>query len=410
MAGCAKSGSQLIGARFKSGGPQAALIVRGQVNDRFLRLNRPNDIFNGQCAVPDQGDDDHGVERQTAEGRIEGGAHRNVEGRIVHGGIVGAATDFVNRQWGGVMTRRLSGLTPDPLAAGLVVAARHYGVDPLKVFSGRKVRHASRAVQATASALIGALEPREGLVTAVARVFGVMSPTRLAPCELKRAEITPDLQETILEAMLGAGLIPQAVALVDRPGTAKPTPRKPAPTPLAIEALPPFVKNCVGRWLKAFNAGELTLNLVRDRLRKRMIKEGLDDALCPSLQTLHRAARAQRQAEAEARRAEPEAPAVVPTPRPFNGRQGFVVLDELARAERPVRTAKTTRRIVEAAPTRAADVHYGHGVARPLELGEGDRRLVQACLSQGGFPRAVALPSGVTAWASHDDKPWRFCP
>lgn len=300
------------------------------------------------------------------------------------------------------MTRRLSGLTPDPLAAGLVVAAHHYGVDPLKVFSGRKVRHASRAVQATASALIGALEPREGLVAAVARVFGVMSPTRLAPCELQRAEITPDLQETILQAMLGAGLIPQAVALVDRPVAARPTPKKKAPVqpaPLAIEALPPFVRNCVGRWLKAFNAGELTLNLVRDRLQKRMIKEGLDDALCPSLQTLHRAARAQRQAEAEAeaRRAEPEAPAVVPTPRPFNGRQGVVILDELARAERPVRTAKTTRRIVEAAPTRAADVHYGHGVARPLELGEGDRRLVQACLSQGGFPRAVALPSGVRA-------------
>lgn len=237
--------------------------------------------------------------------------------------------------------RRISGLTPDPLAAGLVVAAHHYGVDPLKVFSGRKVRHASRAVQATASALIGALEPREGLVTAVARVFGVMSPTRLAPCELQRAEITPALQETILETMLGAGLIPEAVALVDRPVTAKPAPRKPSPAqpaPLAIEA-----------------------------------------------------------------------PAVVPTPGPLNGRQGVVILDELAWAERPVRTAKTTRRIVEAAPTRTADVHYGHGVARPLELGEGDRRLVQACLSQGGFPRAVSLPSGVTVWASHDDKPWRFC-
>lgn len=338
------------------------------------------------------------------------------------------------------MTRRLSGLRPDPLAAGLVVAARHYGVDPLKVFSGRKVRYASRAVQATASALIDALEPREGLVSAVARVFGVMSPTSLAPCGLRRAKITPALQDTILEAMLGAGFRGDAVTLIDAPSLSRgrvgpksvpaqagscgfdsrplhqdadtpaehPAPAKPAP--LAIEALPPFVRNCVGRWLKAFNAGELTLNLVRDRLRKRMIKEGLDDALCPSLQTLHRAARAQRQAEAEARRAEPEAPAVVPTPRPFNGRQGFVVLDELARAERPVRTAKTTRRIVEAAPTRAADVHYGHGVARPLELGEGDRRLVQACLSQGGFPRAVALPSGVTAWASHDDKPWRFCP
>ena len=62
------------------------------------------------------------------------------------------------------------------------------------------------------------------------------------------------------------------------------------------------------------------------------------------------------------------------------------------------------------APARRPDVHYGPHTAPPLDLGDGDRKLVAACVAQGGFPRAVLVKPGVTVWADHADTPWRFRP
>lgn len=54
---------------------------------------------------------------------------------------------------------------------------------------------------------------------------------------------------------------------------------------------------------------------------------------------------------------------------------------------------------------------YGANAA-PMLGGEGmarvdDSRLVERCLAQGGFPRAMKTKSGVTLWLRHGGGLWR---
>lgn len=37
-------------------------------------------------------------------------------------------------------------------------------------------------------------------------------------------------------------------------------------------------------------------------------------------------------------------------------------------------------------------------------------RLVDACMEQGGFPRAVALPNGRAVWLNAHNRPWMWTP
>lgn len=69
--------------------------------------------------------------------------------------------------------RRLSGLTADQCAVGLVVAARSLGVEPLQVFGTRGVRRAAMARKAVAAVVLSAETRPRGLTLAVARVLAL---------------------------------------------------------------------------------------------------------------------------------------------------------------------------------------------------------------------------------------------
>lgn len=58
------------------------------------------------------------------------------------------------------------------------------------------------------------------------------------------------------------------------------------------------------------------------------------------------------------------------------------------------------------APEPMARDRTNEGAGAPPITLHHDDELVSACLSQGGFPRAVRTSLG-TVWASHDNKPWR---
>lgn len=338
------------------------------------------------------------------------------------------------------MTRHISGLTAEHCAAGLVYAALHFGIHPSKVFETGKPRKAGVSRMAVASAVIAAAPVIPGLTQNIARLFRV-TPNKIAPSGLSSSRIDAALQARIVAAMSAAGFDPMAVALVGAAPMPSSTasPRKSRstlqPARLAVDAIPGDAGVCAKRWLRTFNAGELTLNLVRSRLQNRMARQGLDEALCPTLSELHRAAKALRRADAAekppagAERNETKKEhggtsakvAASGNPSPLRTQEGAVVRDDLAHAEvlakrvSVMRTASARRaeRLSfepEPAPKRIPDIVYGDTQAKPLDLGAGDLALVAACVAQGGFPRAVQVRPGVTVWADHADQIWKFRP
>jgi hypothetical protein len=54
-------------------------------------------------------------------------------------------------------------------------------------------------------------------------------------------------------------------------------------------------------------------------------------------------------------------------------------------------------------------IPFGGGPGVYLDPIDNDR-LVLACLEQGGFPRAMALPDGRAVWLNAHDKPWMWTP
>lgn len=111
------------------------------------------------------------------------------------------------------MTRRLTGLTADHCAVALVTAARIYGVEPLSVFDGRKVRYSTKVRQCVGAALLATQSAKPGLVQAIARVVA-LAPVRLAPVEVARAKVTVEDRITVVDALRAAGLEPRALRLI----------------------------------------------------------------------------------------------------------------------------------------------------------------------------------------------------
>lgn len=311
------------------------------------------------------------------------------------------------------MTRHVSGLTAEHCAVGLVAAASHLNVDPLSVFDGRKAPRATAVRQAVASAVIGSVGKMPGLTLNIARVFHVQA-NRLAPCEISRAGISIGLQLQIITGMAAAGFDPAALSLGTETRVRALVVAKPRPARLAVTDLTGRSARCAERLLKSFNAGEMTLNVVRDQLQQRMVEEGFSAAQCPAFRDLHDAAKALPKPKAEPK---VEAPAAKPLP----GRKGVVVIDELRQADdlaerveamraESARRAKRLNVEPEPTPKRIPDIIYGDTQAKPLDLGAGDLALVAACVAQGGFPRAVEIKPGVTVWADHADQIWKFRP
>ncbi|WP_333896238.1 hypothetical protein [Brevundimonas aurantiaca] len=291
---------------------------------------------------------------------------------------------------------RLLGLSADHCAAGLVAAARHYKVDPLKVFGGRETPRAAMARKTVAAVVLSAETKPRGLTRAVARVLA-LGPNALSPYGLAR-DVASEALNTAADVMRRAGFDPSALEIASERSAAEwraQTER--APRPYSVEDLPPPVRQPLERWLKAFNAGEMTLNIVKLRLTGAMVKAGLDEALSPSFPALHRAAKTLRQKAAEDR-----APAPAATVQ--------AQLTERVEAMRAAAARRVYRPVLEPDPVRMPDVRYGDRDSRPLDLGESDQKLVAACVAQGGFPRAVQIKPGVTVWADHADLPWRFRP
>ncbi|WP_447941220.1 hypothetical protein [Brevundimonas mediterranea] len=314
--------------------------------------------------------------------------------------------------------RRLSGLTADQCAVGLVAAARRLSVDPLEVFGGRQVRCATMVRQAVGVVVIGGAARSPGLTNAVARILAIRL-IRLAPSSLKAEKMLAASQDAAL-AMFEAGFNPDAVNVgcEPKPRTARRRPApaaaphwpEPAPRRFEVETLPEPVRLKLERWLKAFNVGEMTLNLVKLRLMAAMTVAGLDEALCPLFPALQRAAKVLRQKAADqkppitVRAVETAQVETLPTP------DGLGELAERVEAMRAAAARRVYRPVLEPEPVRMPDVRYGALDPKPLDLGAADGRLVAACVAQGGFPRAVQIKPGVTVWADHADRPWRFRP
>lgn len=290
--------------------------------------------------------------------------------------------------------RRLSGLTADQCAVGLVVAARSLGVEPLQVFGTRGVRRAAMARKAVAAVVLSAETRPRGLTLAVARVLA-LRPTAIAPSGLEREGAKTPVFEAVASAMARAGFDPAAIGVGCEPKAPK-TGAKARPTAsprhYTVETLPEPVRQPLERWLKAFNAGEMTLNLVKLRLLAAMTKAGLDEALCPPFPALHRAAKTLRGQATEDRAAQQ------------------AQMTERVEAMRAAAARRVCRPALEPDPARMPDVRYSAQDSKPLDLGAADGQLVKACVAQGGFPRAVQIRPGVTVWADHADMPWRFRP
>lgn len=301
--------------------------------------------------------------------------------------------------------RRLSGLTADQCAAGLVAAARSLGVEPLQVFGTRGVRRAAMARKAVAAVVLSAEAKPRGLTQAVARVLA-LRPTGIAPSGLGREGATSAVFEAVASAMTRAGFDPATVGVGCEPKASK-TGAKPAqtvtPCHYTMETLPDPVRQPLQRWLKAFNAGEMTLNIVKLRLLAAMTKAGLDEARCPPFPALHRAAKTLRRQAAD--QADTAAKLDVTTDRAAQAQ-----LAERVEAMRAAAERRVYRPALEPDPVRIPDVRYGANDTKPLDLGAADGQLVEACVAQGGFPRAVEIKPGVTVWADHADRPWRFRP
>ncbi|PZO05428.1 MAG: hypothetical protein DCF29_07970 [Alphaproteobacteria bacterium] len=319
--------------------------------------------------------------------------------------------------------RRLSGLTADQCAVGLVAAARRLSVDPLEVFGGRQVRCATMVRQAVGVVVIGGAARSPGLTNAVARILAIR-PIGLAPSSLKAEKMLAASQDAAL-AMFEAGFNPDAVNVgcEPKPRTARRRPApaaaphrpEPAPRRFTVETLPEPVRLKLERWLKAFNAGEMTLNLVKLRLMAAMTAAGLDEALCPLFPALQRAAKVLRQKAAEVAKLGAAVAAAPPVaalpPAPVVKIAAYAELAKRVEAMEAQAAIPTRRPVDDApAPQRMPDIIYGDTQAKPLDLGAADGRLVAACVAQGGFPRAVEIKPGVTVWADLSDKPWRFRP
>ena len=311
------------------------------------------------------------------------------------------------------MSRHVSGLTAEHCAVGLIASATHFGIDPLNVFDGRKAKRSTAARQAVASAIVGSVGKMPGLTLKIAHIFHLRA-NRLAPCEISRAGISISLQLQIITGMAAAGFDPAALSLGNETRVRALVVAKPRPARLDVAALAGRSARCARRVLEAFNAGELTLNAAREQLQQRMVGEGFSPAQVPSIRDLHQAAKALPKPQAKTEPA-PQAPAPTMGDLSFDTPKVATAPEIILAGRIEAMTTQGERRARKMAedlltPARKPDVQYGPHTAPPLDLGDGDRKLVAACVAQGGFPRAVLVKPGVTVWADHADTPWRFRP
>ena len=113
------------------------------------------------------------------------------------------------------MNRVVRGVSAEAIAAGRVVAARRYDVEPLEVFAPRS-GGATRCRVCVGAALRSLIWPRfsrrGGTIDALARLVSI-DPKRLAPSMMRN--VSHDDQVAVIQAMTGAGLEATAISVVD---------------------------------------------------------------------------------------------------------------------------------------------------------------------------------------------------
>lgn len=247
------------------------------------------------------------------------------------------------------MSPRLLGLTADIAAHGLIEACRIYGVDPLRLGQPR-VRGAKMARSCVAQALHGAMNPAHGSRVALGRIFDC------SPHPADARGVTLDHKLQVFEAMRLAGLDASNLRLTGKisRNIGRDAAKPPRPVEPSTPALPP--------------AGiEVSPEIAAAKARI--------DALAADIDARAAERRAKRQAKLR--------PPV----------RGLTILP--GRVQRSERAA---RRQMDQVDDRGSP---------PLTLGDGDERLVRACLAHGGFPTAGVL-NGKTVWIGPDGGEWRY--